>query len=181
MPKLAELSKGRQKKPAPGKRHPLNLRTTAETRWLLEDAARASGRSLTQEVEHRLQEAIQGEAALGGVHMAAVLRQLAAAAIEIEQKAGYGDDRTWRDNDEVFEEVRSSWRRLIDSLELPSVRQARLLKLVGVRGDSFEMVCRKAPESYTLLSVLKWLRPRLNAKSQKMVDAAIEAGEGSAP
>jgi hypothetical protein len=38
-----------------GKRHPLNMRTTAELRAKIEAAAAASGRSLVQEVEYRLE------------------------------------------------------------------------------------------------------------------------------
>jgi uncharacterized protein (DUF1778 family) len=39
-----------------GKRYPLNMRTTKAVRDRLEAAARASGRSLTQEVEFRLEQ-----------------------------------------------------------------------------------------------------------------------------
>jgi TraY domain len=38
-----------------GKRYPLNMRTTKELRERLERAANKSGRSLVQEVEHRLE------------------------------------------------------------------------------------------------------------------------------
>lgn len=41
--------------PDGGKRHPLNMRTTAHLRGRLEAAAVRSGRSLAQEVEHRLE------------------------------------------------------------------------------------------------------------------------------
>ena len=48
MPVKAKLPPGR------GKRVPLNMRTTRERRKALESAAASSGRSLVQEVEHRL-------------------------------------------------------------------------------------------------------------------------------
>lgn len=38
-----------------GKRHPLNMRTTAEVRRKIEEAASASGLSLAQEVERRIE------------------------------------------------------------------------------------------------------------------------------
>lgn len=38
-----------------GKRYPLNMRTTAALRQKIEDAAKASGRSMAQEVEYRLE------------------------------------------------------------------------------------------------------------------------------
>lgn len=43
------------------KRSPLNMRTTREIREQLESAAKKSGRSLTQEVEYRLEQPIQQE------------------------------------------------------------------------------------------------------------------------
>jgi TraY domain len=46
-----------------GKRHPLNMRTTAETRDKLEAAAASSGRSLAQEVEYRLDASFADELA----------------------------------------------------------------------------------------------------------------------
>jgi len=42
-----------------GKRYPLNMRTTKELREKIEAAARASGRSLVQEVEFRLEQSFQ--------------------------------------------------------------------------------------------------------------------------
>lgn len=41
--------------PRDGKRYPLNMRTTKEIRERLEAAAAASGRSMAQEVERRLE------------------------------------------------------------------------------------------------------------------------------
>src|SRR6266567_1444577 len=43
----------------PGKRYPLNMRTTKELRDKIEQAAAASGRSLVQEVEFRLERSFQ--------------------------------------------------------------------------------------------------------------------------
>src|SRR5262249_52677157 len=45
----------------PGKRYPLNMRTTKELRDKIEWAAMASGRSLVQEVEIRLEKLFQQE------------------------------------------------------------------------------------------------------------------------
>jgi hypothetical protein len=44
-----------------GKRYPLNMRTTRELRDRIEAAAHASGRSLVQEVEYRLEQSFQEE------------------------------------------------------------------------------------------------------------------------
>ena len=45
--------------PGEGKRMPLNMRTTREVRAKLELAAADSGRSLVQEVEHRLEQSFE--------------------------------------------------------------------------------------------------------------------------
>jgi hypothetical protein len=55
MPARAKLPKGK------GKRVPLNMRTTQETRDRLEKAAADSGRSLVQEVEYRLERSFMEE------------------------------------------------------------------------------------------------------------------------
>jgi hypothetical protein len=52
MPRPA--AKSQKSSAALGKRYPLNMRTTFEVRQKLERAAAATGRSLAQEVEHRL-------------------------------------------------------------------------------------------------------------------------------
>src|SRR5262245_52941263 len=46
----------KSKRVLPGKRYPLNMRTTKELRDKIEEAASTSGRSLVQEVEFRLEE-----------------------------------------------------------------------------------------------------------------------------
>jgi predicted HicB family RNase H-like nuclease len=51
----------KSKRVLPGKRYPLNMRTTKELRDKIEWAATASGRSLVQEVEFRLEGLFQRE------------------------------------------------------------------------------------------------------------------------
>jgi hypothetical protein len=51
----------RKPKPEAGKRYPLNMRTTRELRERIIAAAHASGRSLVQEVEYRLERSFQLE------------------------------------------------------------------------------------------------------------------------
>jgi predicted HicB family RNase H-like nuclease len=51
----------KSKQVLPGKRYPLNMRTTKELRDKIAWAAMASGRSLVQEVEFRLERAFQQE------------------------------------------------------------------------------------------------------------------------
>jgi hypothetical protein len=60
MPKRAETIR---KKPGTldGKRYPLNMRTTFEVRQELEKAAAATGRSLAQEAEYRIQRTFENQ------------------------------------------------------------------------------------------------------------------------
>jgi Arc-like DNA binding domain len=51
----------KSKRVLPGKRYPLNMRTTRELREKIERAALASGRSLVQEVEFRLEQSFRDE------------------------------------------------------------------------------------------------------------------------
>src|SRR5215831_2936068 len=51
----------KSKRVLPGKRYPLNMRTTKELRDKIEEAAMASGRSLVQEVEFRLEQSFRRE------------------------------------------------------------------------------------------------------------------------
>src|SRR5262249_14589966 len=51
----------KSKRVLPGKRYPLNMRTTKELRDKIEEAAMVSGRSLVQEVEFRLERLFQQE------------------------------------------------------------------------------------------------------------------------
>jgi hypothetical protein len=74
------------------KRHPLNMRTTEAMRRRLEQAVEASGRSLVQEVEHRLERSFTQdeafEATLGGKHNADLIRAFTTATWLIERATG---------------------------------------------------------------------------------------------
>lgn len=53
---------GRPKKPdSEAKRYPLGMRTTLEMQRKMQDAARASGRSVAQEVEFRLERSFRDD------------------------------------------------------------------------------------------------------------------------
>jgi hypothetical protein len=72
------------KAPAKGKRYPLNMRTTLELRQKIEEAAEWSGRSLVQEVEHRLEESFlkSNLAALMREHIDNAAKAAAEKAVE---------------------------------------------------------------------------------------------------
>ncbi len=78
--------------PGEGKRVPLNMRTTRELRERLEKEAADSGRSLTQEVEHRLKQSFSDPDArlqgFGSEDRLKLLRSLALAVDMVEATTG---------------------------------------------------------------------------------------------
>jgi Arc-like DNA binding domain len=64
-----------------GKRHPLNMRTTKETRDRLEASAIANGRSLAQEVESRLERSFEQDDRFGGEAMLGIANMLIGAFV----------------------------------------------------------------------------------------------------
>ena len=99
-PRTAEQMTAKPKKrrgrpalpPTEGKRVPLNMRTTLDTRAKLEKAAKESGRSLAQEIEFRLEQSFRDKAALieafGGRKTYDVLRVLGSVAAQIQTRTG---------------------------------------------------------------------------------------------
>lgn len=60
-----KATKSLKRSAVPGKRYPLNMRTTFDMRHNLEVAAAKSGRSLAQEAEYRLQRSFDSQTLLG--------------------------------------------------------------------------------------------------------------------
>jgi hypothetical protein len=126
LPRRTELTKSGM-----GKRYPLNMRTTKEVRDKLEHAAAATGRSLAQEVELRLEKSflIQDLMAQGlelsyGSKLAAVLLMLGEG---MKMTANMPDDsgRDWFDDPYSFDQVVRCSNRIFSALrppgELPEV------------------------------------------------------------
>ena len=93
---------------ATGKRWPLNMRTTSSVRFLLEEAAQLSGRSLAAEVETRIQQSLVDELHQGGIRKAKLARAVAAAmdlaGCSAKRRAdggGTGDD--WLDDAAAYD------------------------------------------------------------------------------
>ena len=98
-----------------GKRHPLNMRTTKEIRDRLEAAATASGRSLAQEVEFRLEAWFSNEKKnelthqvlmdniyeqFGGIHIYSLMKLLAGALRLIEEQT----KKSWLNDSETYDQ-----------------------------------------------------------------------------
>jgi TraY domain len=116
-----------------GKRYPLNMRTTKETRERLEAAAVANGRSLAQEVEARLDQSFNEAVALGGEGM----RRMAFHMIAAFASAGRlraGGNKNWLDDPSAY---RAGFRGVVEALLLglpDSDEQDLLRELDGAAG-----------------------------------------------
>jgi len=98
------------------KRWRIPARGTQQLRERLEQSAQDSGRSVSQEVETRLEQSFLGEDIHGGARLVKLFRRLGATATQIESKYSLG---SFFDNYSIFMEVRKAWRKIIDDQEPP--------------------------------------------------------------
>ena len=90
-----------------GKRYPLNVRTTLEMRRKIEAAAHASGRSLVQELEHRLEQSFNDEkldqtSRLDTTSVRFLTRLVALTTVMTETRTG----KVWKDDAATAAELR---------------------------------------------------------------------------
>lgn len=96
----------------------LNLKTTQELRTRLENAASASGRALTHEVEARLNRSFEYDFLLGDNETALVLRTLGTAIKRFEKSSG----KEWVKDSATHEVVYEVASQVIDMLMKPDRR-----------------------------------------------------------
>lgn len=94
--------------PEKRKRPSMGFRPTAEMRRKLEDAAGASGLSLTQEIERRLERSLEEDEALGGRQFRAMFSLFGNAAVLIEQQTGKSCFKDWN----TWAAVQEAWKSL---------------------------------------------------------------------
>ena len=91
------------------RRPPMGFRPTIEVRHKLEEAARQSGRSLSREVEDRLERSFLSEEAhhetFGGAEAYRLVRLLALLANEVSEVTG----KPWTSDIETFETAQGAW------------------------------------------------------------------------
>jgi len=90
------------KGPYHGKSKTLSTRITAELRSRLEEAAGATGRSLSQEIEFRLERSFEKAADFGGVLNSITLQTMGEFLHKLETATG----RPWRADPVVFDMAR---------------------------------------------------------------------------
>lgn len=107
--------------PYSGKSSAISTRVTADLRKRLDRAAARSDRSLSQEIEHRLDHSFYEEDALtdafGGPHNLTLMRVLGAAAAAIEVRCG----KTWVEDPRVLRDVRALATAILTAYEAVAI------------------------------------------------------------
>jgi hypothetical protein len=102
---------GRPRKPGvPGQRSALGLRVTWEIKERLDAAARANGRSQSQEAEARIEWSFDHEKQLGGPRTLHLVQLLAAVSQLL-----FPNEDEWLDDPENYPVVRDAWVEAIDN------------------------------------------------------------------
>lgn len=102
-------------KPGTPKRSSFNTRLRSKLKERLEAEAQEAGRSLSEEIEFRLEQSFRDEDTFGGAPMASLFRLLAAAAQIIENDTGKSRDDDW----DTYMITNEAWRALISASSPP--------------------------------------------------------------
>ncbi len=157
--------------PGEGKRVPLNLRTTRETREKLENSAAEYGRSLAQEVEARLNQSFFGDGVIHhmlGLDVSSMmaLRGLADAIAKIEREAG----KSWREDWTTREQVGAAFEAILDVFGPQDPAENRLTPQGRARVEKRALRNQIAGRNAALSSV-KALMPGLKAMQRRLDEA----------
>ena len=101
----------RPRGPFQDKRKTLTTRITERTRKGLEEAAAAEDRSLSQEIEFRLEESLRRDQEFGGRELRGLFRMMTGAAEIIEGRTG----KSFSEDFETFLTMKKAWDRLLSS------------------------------------------------------------------
>ena len=148
----------------------ISLRTSRQFHDQVARSAHDAGRSLSQEVEHRLFEAYAGEARYGGARWATVLQRLATAAATIEARY----QTSPLDDQLAFKALRRSWLTVIDD-EAPWKEPV----LVGPRSPVLWREPGRPPrraEVYVVITIADMPA----AQADKVYEPLIEISPGNA-
>jgi hypothetical protein len=153
-----------------GKRYPLNMRSTKELREQLERAAAQSGRSLVQEVEHRLERSFRDENVLiggiGGPNAEPFVRP-----VLYFLESMHRDGKDWRTNQAVAEAMPTAIKIIAEAvfaggLSLEQQQRYRVVESLESGGSSV-----RTQMVMTAISLLKGLglaeRPSTRAATRR--------------
>ncbi|QUT05204.1 TraY domain-containing protein [Sphingobium phenoxybenzoativorans] len=150
----SKKSGGRPPERDEAKRSAIAVRTTADVKRRLEAAATASGKSLTQEIERRLEQSLSWEKDLGGGKNIAFFIGLANEFSRAEAFSGrpwHEDHATWTAAKMLTERYFSSWRPLppnsseiAKALKSLEAARSKMRKLEAEFDDAWPL---RAPET----------------------------------
>jgi hypothetical protein len=123
--KMQKPRRGRPPKHGTTKRSQFNTRLQQEVKERLEAAAQAAGRSLSEEIERRLEQTLEDERRSGGAHLHSVLRLFSGVAALIEARKG----KRFLDDPDTYVQVRSAWDRILDASRDPRMAEAATQRL----------------------------------------------------
>lgn len=194
MPRKANITG--KKGAAVGKRYPLNMRTTFEVRRQLEAGARASGRSLAQEAEFRIDRSfldqrlmIEALELTYGRELAGILMALGEVMQTTGRQAGFMATRTlegsqqWWANPYAYSQAVEGSNRIFERLKpegeptppkVPRLDSETLGKLIA------DSLLREVTSDEPISSALIELAPRLRRSLGPLVER-IKANKGSKP
>lgn len=116
------MAAGRRRGPKPqgpfeDKRRTLSTRITEETRSRLDDAARVSGRSLSQEIEFRLEQSFWVAQTFGDYRTQQLFREFALVAQKTTDR-----HENWMDDPELRRAVFRRWKRHLDLIHVTKIQ-----------------------------------------------------------
>ena len=117
MPVTFKKERGRPPLP-PGEKKldAMGFRPTPEVRAKLEEAAKENGRSLSREIESRLEQSFSNEEAkyetFGGKHTYSLMRLLGSAVSLVETGTG----KKWRDDRATYRQAKATIDKILDGL-----------------------------------------------------------------
>jgi Arc-like DNA binding dprotein len=94
------------------KRAQFNTRLRQEVKKRLEQAAASAGRSLSEEIEHRLEQSLRDEEVAGGGRLHSLFRLLGGTAGLIEEHRG----AAFLDDYETFVAVSKAWQKILNAV-----------------------------------------------------------------
>ncbi len=109
MPATTKKKRGRPRKPESEKRrNNVTIRMRDDVKRRIEEAADSQGRSLSEEIEFRLERTFLEEAAYGGKELSGLLKLMVGAAEIIQART----DKSWSSDWETSIAVRAAWTKL---------------------------------------------------------------------
>lgn len=153
------------------KRKTLSTRITSALRTRLDEAADETGRSLSQEIEFRLEQSFANDKAtyeaFGGKHVYALMTLLGSAVSLIESGTG----KKWRDDQGTYHQVKVTIDKLLYGLSPTSAGKRddkMLLEKADAIGETLTAVVLKGEDAKT---------KRSSQRVMKLLNLASDLGE----